>query len=246
MVELARQKNLVLACAPSTILLSAYQHIKELVEAGQIGRICFAQALGAHGGPARWDDFTGDPAWFYQPGGGPLFDLAVYPIHILTQILGPVTRVTAFSGLAVPEILATAQKMRGQTIKAEVDDTTLAVLDFGNATLAMVGASYNMLSSRLPEMQIWGSEGALTAPQFLGDEVGIWQRSHPEWKLQHLPATMYDQLGLGAGLSHWLDCILAGTEPVNNGRHGQHVLDVLLSIQASAQRGMAIELATGF
>jgi len=246
MVELADQKSLALACAPSTILTSAYQHLKALIEAGEIGRVCFMHALGAHGGPARWDGFTGDPTWFYQPGAGPLFDLAVYPVQVMTQILGPVRRVTAFSGLALPEILATAQQVRGQTIKVEVDDTTPMLLDFGNATFATVEASYNMLSSRLPVMQFWGSQGALTAPQFMGDEVGVWHRGDAEWELRHLPPNLYDRLGIAAGLPHWLDSIREGRQPINDGRHGRHILDILLAAQSSAHTGRAMELGTSF
>jgi predicted dehydrogenase len=246
MVELAEQKGLVLACAPSTILLPAYQRVKELIDTGAIGRLCFAHALGAHGGPARWDDFTGDPTWFYQQGAGPLFDLAVYPIHILTQIVGPVKRVAAFSGLALPEIVMTAQQVRGQTLRVQVDDTTPMILDFGNATFATVDASYNMLSSRLPAMQLWGSDGALTAPQFLGDEVGVWRRQDAQWDIVNLPPTAADRFGIAAGLPHWLDCIHGRKKPVNDGRHGRHILDVLLSAQRSARTGQAVPVATTF
>ncbi|GAB4529975.1 MAG: Gfo/Idh/MocA family oxidoreductase [Anaerolineae bacterium] len=246
MVELAEQNGLILACAPSTILASAYQRVKELIQAGEIGRVCFMHALGAHGGPARWDDYTSDPTWFYQEGGGPLFDLAVYPVQILTQLFGPVRRVTAFSGLAVPEVVMTARKVRGQTLKVQVDDTTPMILDFGDAIFASIDASYNMLSSRLPAMQIWGSEGALTAPQFLGDEVGMWRRGDAEWHITHLPPSLYDELGLASGLLHWLDCIREGKQPINNGRHARHVLDVLLSAQESARTGLAQVLTTHF
>jgi predicted dehydrogenase len=246
MVELAGQKNLILACAPSTILLSAYQRVKELIGAGEVGRISFMHALGAHGGPARWDGYTADPTWFYQPGGGPLFDLAVYPVQILTHLFGPVKRVVAFSGLALPEVVMTAQKVRGQTVKVEVDDTTPMILDFGNATFATVDVSYNMLSARLPAMQFWGSQGALTAPQFLGDEVGLWHRGDAEWQIVHLPPTLYDRLGVAAGLPHWLDCIRQGKQPINNGRHSRHILDVMLSAQAAARTGMAVEVTTTF
>jgi predicted dehydrogenase len=244
MVELAERKNLTLACAPSTILLSAYQRVKELIDAGEIGRVCFMHALGAHGGPARWDDYTSDPTWFYQPGGGPLFDLAVYPVHILTHLFGPVKRVTAFSGLALPELVMTAQKVRGQTLKVQVDDTVPMILDFGNVTFATVEASYNMLSSRLPAMQFWGSQGALTAPQMSGDEVGVWHQGDPEWEIVHLPPTPHDRLGIAVGLPHWLDCMREGKQPVNNGRHARHVLDVLLSSQISARTRRVVELTT--
>ena len=244
MVELAEQKNLILACAPSTILTSAYQRAKELIDAGEIGRVCLVHALGGHGGPARWDDYTSDPAWFYQQGGGPLFDLGVYPVHILTQFLGPVKRVTAFSGLAVPEVVLTAQKRRGQTLKVQIDDATPMILDFGNATFATIDVSYNMLAFRLPAMQFWGQRGTLTAPAILGDEVGVWRQGDAEWEIVHLPPTLYDRLGIAAGLPVWFDCIREGRQPINNGRHARHVLEVLLSSEVSARTGRAVELTT--
>ncbi|MGQ9501662.1 MAG: Gfo/Idh/MocA family protein [Anaerolineae bacterium] len=242
MVALADQKNLVLACAPGTVFLPAYQRAKELLQSGAIGRLCFAYALAAHMGPARWQEFSGDPTWFYQPGAGPLFDLGVYPLHILTQLVGPVKRVTAFSGLALPEITMTAQNVRGQLLRVQVDDTTLVLLDFGNAILASITASYNVLASRLPDMQFWGSEGAMTAPQFLGNEVGIWRAETKQWELIRLPLSALDRFEIAAGLPHWLECIRAGKRPLNDGRHGRHILDVLLAAQQSARTGQAVVL----
>jgi len=244
MVKLAETGKRVLACAPSTILLSAYQELRKLVKAGEIGHISLINALGAHFGPARWDGYTSDPTWFYQPGAGPLFDLAVYPVQILTHLFGPVKRVSAFAGLAVPEVVMTAQNVRGQTVKVQTDDTITMILDFGNMTLASVNVSYNMLASRFPAMQFWGSRGSLTAPQFLGDELGVWHQGDKEWTVSHLPPTLYDKLGVAAGLPHWLDCIREGKQPVNNARHSRHILEVLLSAQISARSGQAVEPKT--
>ncbi len=245
MVELAERKGLILSCAPSTILLSPFQELKKMVAAGEVGPITFVHALGAHGGPARWDGYTSDPTWFYQPGAGPLFDLAVYPVQILTQLFGPVKRITAFSRLALPELVMTAEKVRGKTVKVNTDDTIPMILDLG-ATFASVDCSYNMLSTRLPAMQFFGASGSLTAPQFLGDELGVWHRGDPEWKVSHLSKSLYDRLGVAAGLPHWLDCIRAGKQPVNHGRHGRHILDVFVSAQESARTGRAVELKTTF
>ena len=244
LVALAEEKHLILSCAPSTILLSAFQRIRELVQAGDVGHISFVQALGAHMGPARWDGYTSDPTWFYRPGAGPLFDLSVYPVQILTHLFGPVKRVTAFSGLAVPEVVMTAQAVRGQTLEVQVDDTILMILDFGSATFASVSTSYNMLASRLPAMQFFGSRGSLTAPQFLGDELGIWHSGDREWQILHTEPTLYDRLGVAAGLPHWLDCIRAGKQPINSPRHGRHILEVLLAVQTSARTGQVVELKT--
>ena len=246
MVEMAERKGLVLSCAPSTILLSAFQRAKEIIASGDIGRITFAHAIGAHHGPARWDGYTSDPTWFYRPGGGPLFDLAVYPVQILTHLLGPVKRVSAFARLAVPEVTLTPGPVRGRTLTVQTEDTFAITLDLGNAGVASVDASYNMLSSRFPGMQFFGTDGSLTAPQFLGDEVGLWHRGDKEWQVTHLPKSPYDQLGVAAGLPHWLDCIEQGKQPVNSARHARHVLDVLLSCYDSARTGAAVEVTRTF
>jgi predicted dehydrogenase len=120
------------------------------------------------------------------------------------------------------------------------------VLDFGDATFATVHAGYNVLSVRLPVMEFWGSEGALTAPAFSGDEIGLWHQGDADWQVTHTEPTFYDRLGLAAGLPHWLNCIREGKPLVNHARHGCHVLDVLLSAQISAREGRAIELGTTF
>jgi len=246
MIALAERQGLTLACAPSTILLSAFQRAKDWVSEGQIGRVSLVNAIGAHHGPARWDDYTSDPSWFYQPGAGPLFDLAVYPVQILTHIFGPVKRVTAFSGLACPEVVMTPQPVRGQTLRVETDDTIPFILDFGNATFASVITSYNVLFARLPAMQFFGDQGSLTAPQFLGDEVAIRRRGEADWTVEHLPPTRYDRLGVAAGLPHWLDCVRSGGSPVNHARHARHVLDVLLACQESARTGRAVAVHSAF
>ncbi len=47
---------------------------------------------------------------------------------------------------------------------------------------------------------------------------------------------------MAAGLPHWLDCIRDGRQPVNSGRHGRHVLEVLLACYDSAKSGKAVEI----
>ena len=41
--------------------------------------------------------------WYYQRGGGSLFDLGVYNITSLTGLLGPARRIMAMAGIAIPE-----------------------------------------------------------------------------------------------------------------------------------------------
>ncbi len=246
MIALAERAGLTLASAPSTILLSAFQRAREWVTGGEIGRVSLVNAIGAHHGPARWDGYTSDPTWFYLPGAGPLFDLAVYPVQILTHIFGPVKRVTAFAGLACTEIVMTPEPVRGKMLRPQTDDTIPFVLDFGNATFASVLTSYNVLFARMPAMQFFGDRGSLTAPQFLGDEVAIRRQGEADWTVEHLPPSRYDRLGVAAGLPHWLECIRSGGTPVNHAYHARHVLEVLLACGESARTGRAVGVSSTF
>ena len=66
------------------------------VEAGDIGSVVSARARYGWAGP-DW------AAWFYRKGGGALFDLGVYNVVALCGIFGPARRVTAMTGVAIPE-----------------------------------------------------------------------------------------------------------------------------------------------
>jgi predicted dehydrogenase len=246
MVELSEARNLMLSCAPSTILLSPFRQLKQWVDSQEVGKIVFAHAYGAHGGPARWDGYTSDPTWFYQKGAGPLFDLAVYPTQILTQVFGPVQRVSAFARLAIPELTMTAEPVRGQVVRPQVSDTIVIILQFAGGLLATLDCSFNLLNSRLADMQFFGERGGLTAPEFLGGDVGLWHKGDKEWQVTRPPQTLYDRLGVAAGLPEWLDSIAAGKQPINNARHARHVVEILTSCQKSSDSGQAIDMKTSF
>jgi len=96
LVALARRSRGHLVCAPFTILSPTFQTIARRIRRGDIGKPCSARARYGWAGPS-WTE------WFYKPGGGCLFDLGVYCLTSLTGLLGPAKRVTAMTGVAIPE-----------------------------------------------------------------------------------------------------------------------------------------------
>ena len=91
MVDAARSADRRLVCAPFVTLSATHRRIAELVDAGTIGRILSVRAAAGTAGPS-WG------RWFYEePGGGPLFDLGVYSLTAVIDLVGPVRRVTAVS-----------------------------------------------------------------------------------------------------------------------------------------------------
>jgi predicted dehydrogenase len=160
-IEAARERNLLLACAPPVMLSAANQRVKELIGRGAIGRVNFVRARHSHGGPANSRNWTGDPTWFYKPGAGPILDLGVYAFHTLTGILGPARRVTAFAGIAMPERPIRSGPAQGKTIRVEVEDNALVLLDFGDATFAVVDSTYCVQAAKGPRLEFYGSRGTI-------------------------------------------------------------------------------------
>ncbi len=70
LAELASRGPGLLACAPFTILSPTFQTMARRIRSGEIGKPCSARARYGWAGP-DWSE------WFYQPGGGCLFDLGV-------------------------------------------------------------------------------------------------------------------------------------------------------------------------
>ena len=96
LVALARVSKGQLVCAPHVTLSRTYQDMWRHIHGGDIGRPLTARGFYGWAGP-DWDPF------FYEPGGGPMFDLGVYNITTLTGLLGPAKRVMAMAGIAIPE-----------------------------------------------------------------------------------------------------------------------------------------------
>src|SRR5207244_5402028 len=82
--------------APNAVTSPAFRCLAEIVASGEIGRVHAAHGRYGHSGP-RWGP------WFYQKGGGSLFDLGVYNVTTLTGLLGPVRGAVELSGVAIPE-----------------------------------------------------------------------------------------------------------------------------------------------
>jgi predicted dehydrogenase len=95
LVELSRNSTNHLICAPFTCRSPTFQAIGYHLWRGDVGEVVSARGRYGWAGP-DWSE------WFYKPGGGAIFDLAVYNLTTLTGWLGPVKRVSAMIGTAIP------------------------------------------------------------------------------------------------------------------------------------------------
>ncbi len=272
MVETANQRGLTLVAAPGQMLAPAMQAMKHLVDTGALGNVYWA--WGSTGGwdhnePTRQGEGalgTVDPTWYYRPAGGPLRDVTVYMLHSLTGVLGPAQRVTAMSGIRVPE-----RQWRDKTIPVEVDDNSLLLLDFGGATFGLAGGHASKTGPLLQwgSMGVYGSGGAIetldieplsghptrfsiTGRAGAPEAAGL--QRHDDGS--YTPTTWPSDVDLAharipephvyADIMHAVDCIEQGRKPLVSGEHGAHVVEIIEKGYFAARTGQTQELESRF
>ncbi|MBS1850792.1 MAG: Gfo/Idh/MocA family oxidoreductase [Acidobacteria bacterium] len=233
LLRLAQTSAQYLVCAPFVTLSPTFQIMRERVNAGDIGKVCLARARYGWSGP-DWSD------WFYRPGSGPIFDLAVYTITTLTGILGPVRRVTAMMGTAQPE-----RVINGKTIKVEIEDNAQILLDFGRAVFAVVTSGFTIQKYRSPAVELYGTQGTI---QMLGDDWApegyeLWQNSVGAWQTYYETDPHWQWT---EGLRHLVECIHRGKRPLVTPEHAYHVLEIMLRAQTAGRTGQAQDIESSF
>lgn len=233
LVQQAGRSNRLLVCAPFTVLSPTFQTIARRLRAGDIGKLVAARGRYGWAGP----DWT---EWFYRPGGGALFDLGVYNLTTLTGWLGPVRRVTAMAGVAIPERI-----INGRTIQVEAEDNVQLLLDFGNACFATVFAGFTIQQYRGPGLELFGTEGTLyqhgddwdpDGYELWQNSAGCWQyfkESHPDWPWAD-------------GLRHLVECVQDDKPSRVTSEHAYHVLEIMIRAQDAARDGTTRNIESTF
>lgn len=252
---IAQASGLLIVSAPVDMLGNDWREARRLIASGAIGRPAFARVQSSHGGPALLS-WPSDPSWFYAEGAGPLPDMGVYGLHRITGLLGPAKRVSAFSGVTAPLRHVRGGPFHGKEVVVSEPDNTLILLDFGQAVFASVDATYNVVASRSPLVEIYGSEGTLlvhnpdadnTLELFRLDAApGVAGWISPAPVGFPGPPDPVSTLQRGLLVAHLADCLASGEPPVLSGEHARHVLEIMLAARESARTGSAIALNTSF
>lgn len=248
----ASQRTLV--CAPAVAVSPFLLDIRQALSQGIIGQVTGARVHMATFGPAAWSEYTSDPSWFYEPGAGPLADIGVYPLHLLTDLLGPVRRMTALSGISVPRRTVLVGEHIGQPLTVSVDDNVQMLLDFTAdgqlATFANLDCTYCAWASESPFLEIFGTEGVLSMRD-LYDSAGEVRvcRAGGEWGI--LPRTAPARAGqrgmdIFGGVVHLVDCVQGNLEPILSGEHARHVLEIILGAEQAARGGSCLAVTSTF
>jgi predicted dehydrogenase len=245
LLALARAKNLRLGSAPDTFLGEAHQTCRKLIDDGAIGEIVAATAfMGSHG-PERWHPA---PAFFYQPGGGPMFDMGPYYLTALVNMAGPMTRVTGFARTTFKERISPSGPAAGTRIEVTTPTHFTGAIEFANGAVATVVMSFDIWAHQLPLLQVHGTKGSLNVPDpnLTSGTPMIYRPEISSWVDVPFscPSTYGEKYGRGAGVADMAQAIIEGRPHRANGEMALHVVDAMQAFIDSSDQARVIDLGT--
>jgi len=167
--ELASSKNLYVGCAPDTFLGAAGQKARSLIEDKKIGDVVLGTFNLMSHGMEHWHP---NPDFFFKPGAGPVFDVGVYYITQLVNLIGPIKSISSLSGTATPERTITSEPRNGEKIKVETPTTLMGALEFHNNAKIQFFCSWDVWKHKHSTIELYGLEGSMIVPDpnfFSGD-----------------------------------------------------------------------------
>lgn len=243
LINEAQHRGLLLGCAPEHPVRPVIQTIARLVRESAIGRVAFARVQSSHDGPEK-HDVPRDSTWYYKPGSSPILDLGVHGLSQITSLLGPVQRLACFSGRTLPVRYITAGPYAGKCIDVEIDDNSLLMLDFGNATFAFLDSTYCVEASRGPRLELYGSEGTISLEGRAGQPgLYLYESARTAWREVEVPPTPAVR---DLGVWHMVECLREGTPLQLTPEHGRHLVEIMTSAPVAAAEGRTVTLATTF
>ncbi len=257
LIEAAAAQGVKIVACPGEMLRPAHQEVREMIARGELGTLTWTVTGSAFStyheteSVRQGDDPLSNinPAWYYRkPGGGPLYDMTVYGLHATTGILGPVQRVTAFSGVRIQE-----REFRGQKLPTDMDDNTLIVADFGESLLGLI---YGTAAGSIPtsgRIAIFGTQGTVLGDTFNGTPIDYpGAELDRQWGLNgSLPHVVgahrrMEEAHVFEDIMQLVDLLLFDRPTTSTAEHARHVIEVFDKAYQSAETGMAQDVTSTF
>lgn len=255
----AEEKGLRVGCAPDTFMGAGIQTARHVIDTGMIGRPVAFTAFMMCGGHESWHP---SPEFYYEQGGGPLFDMGPYYLTALLNLLGPIRRIMGMASIAIPERTITSQPKYGKKIKVQTPDHTAGTIEFESG---VVGSIIQSFATQFPPygrspIVIFGTEGTLLVPDPNWFSGVVRVRLISEHEVSHEPpAFSYKDdefrtvdpvfphdYSRSVGLSDMAEAIRTGQKFRASGEMALAVVDAMQGLLESSACGQAFKPTVSF
>lgn len=241
LLETAKQKKVLVGSAPDTFMGGGIQTCRKLIDDGWIGQPVAATAFMLCPGHESWHP---SPEFYYEVGGGPMFDMGPYYLTALINLLGPVRRVCAATKITHAERLITSQPKFGKVVKVDTPTHIAGVLDFTNGAIGTIVTSFDVWGGAVPCIEIYGTQGTISVPDpnGFGGPVRV-RRPREDWAAMPLTHGYADNMR-GIGVADMACALRSKRAHRANGQLAYHVLDTMQSFLDSSAAGKHVDLAS--
>lgn len=241
LLALAQQKGLLVGGAPDTFLGAGLQTCRQLIDDGVIGEPVAATAFMMGHGHESWHP---DPEFYYQVGGGPMFDMGPYYLTALTTLMGGVAAVSGSARITFPTRTITSQKKYGALIKVDVPTHVAGLLHFATGAIGTIIMSFDVWRANLPFIEIYGSEGTLSVPDpnTFGGAVRVYKPGK-DWEEISLTRPFADN-SRGLGVADLARALREGGAARASGALCYHVLDIMHAVHDASSQRRVVDLSS--
>ncbi len=241
-MALAKQKNLLVGCAPDTFMGGGQQTARKLLDDGWIGKPLSGTAMVMGRGPEKW----ANAPFFYDIGGGPMLDLGPYYITALVNLLGPAVAVTAVT-LKGADSRTCGPDSDPPFKRYPVNVTThlTGMVEFACGAVITVITSFEVQAHNHPPIEIYGEIGTLSVPDpnCFGGPVKVIRPGTEGWAVMPMGHAYTDQ-SRSIGAADMVAALQTGRKHRASGDLANHVLEIMLAFDKSSAAGGKVELTT--
>lgn len=197
------------------------------------------------GGPESWHP---NPAFLYHKGAGPLYDVTPYYVAGLSYLFGAVESIMCAAKQTYMQRMIGSQPLYATMIHVEIPTYLTGILCMKNGVISTIHHSFDVNHTKLNNsIEIYGTNGTLIIPSHCNFSGNILYRgkNDPDWStIPPLFAYRSDCRGIGA--ADLADALLNCRKPHLEGDFVFHTLDVLTSLDQSAQMKESMRVTSQF
>lgn len=238
LATLARERGVRLSSAPATLLGEAQQTAWKLIRDGGIGDVKVVYAEANWGRIESWHP---QPESLYE--SGPLVDVGIYPLTIVTAMFGPVRRVTAYATTVQP----VRTRKDGATFELTTPDFWVAALEHEGGVLTRLTATFWVRPGKQRGLEFHGEDAALWMPTWGESNSRLLRTTNGEdYEEVPLLRPAYEGFDWSLALVDLAEAIEDGRQHRMGAEHAAHVVDVLNAADASRRSGGPVAVESSF
>ncbi|MGO4536639.1 Gfo/Idh/MocA family protein [Leifsonia sp. 2MCAF36] len=228
--------------APDTVLGTGIQTARALLDDGRIGVPVGASVAWSAPGHELWH---AAPAFYYQPGGGPLFDMGPYYLTSLVTFFGPVVRVSGATSRSSRKRTVASGPLAGTVLPVDVDTHVTAILEHASGVISTVTVSFEVWATLTPKFEVYGTAGTLEVPDPNMFSETVQLATADDREFRDVPvAAGYQDAGRGYGLSDLARAIETDRPHRASGELAFHVLEIMEAVTRAGAEHTVVPLTS--